>query len=299
MKYIHNKHIDKVKWDELVFSSTNPRIYMLSWYLDITCPGWYAFVWNDYEAGFPVFVKSIVFFKYVPPPLLSQQTGLFFRKGFDFRSALKEAFSSLTVKLMLRFNVNFHSQLTSSELGILDSNNLLVRKNYILDISRTYVDLASNYNDNRRRNLKKAVAQGWTCQSSENIDDAIEMYKTFQGFGQKGLANIYDILKGIFLECKKRDMAELYCCKSQEDEVLAFCFFARFENRIYYLFGSMNDAGKKNSAMSVIFDFVIKKYSGNNLILDFEGGNSPGIGNYFSSFGAIPEEYIAYKKNLI
>ena len=61
----------------------------------------------------------------------------------------------------------------------------------------------------------------------------------------------------------------------------------------------MNETGKKHSAMSLIFDFVINKYCNQDYILDFEGGNLQGIGTYFASFGAIPEEYYSFTRNYI
>ena len=109
MKYIHNKEIDRDKWDDLVANSSEPRIYMLSWYLDITCPNWKAIVWKDYKIVLPLFVRSFYFLPYVPPPLLSQQTGIIFYSGVSYQRELNEFFKSIILKLFVRFSISFHS----------------------------------------------------------------------------------------------------------------------------------------------------------------------------------------------
>jgi len=299
MKYLHNKELNRPKWDLLVKESTHPRIYMLSWYLDITSPGWKAVIWPNYVAGLPLFVKKFLFLEYVPVALLSQQTGIVFTQGFNYQNAINDFFNSLFFKFFLRFTVNFHSGILFSAQDLPKSSTVKLRKNFVLDLNLSEELLNRNFNENRKRNLKKANKLGWSCQPSSNIQAAIEMYKSNQAVAQNGLKNTFLILSDIYGECSRRNIAELYCCKNEQGVELAWCFFARFEKRIYYLFGAMNEEGKKHSAMSVIFQLLITKYSNQDLILDFEGGNIEGIGSYFESFGAKPETYYSFTKNLI
>ncbi|MBC7388851.1 MAG: hypothetical protein H7329_06560 [Opitutaceae bacterium] len=299
MKYSHHKDIDRSKWDLLVQESTNPQIYMLSWYLDITSPGWKAVIWPNYEAGFPLFVKKLFLFRYVPVALLSQQTGIIFNKGFNYQQALNQFFKSNFFKFFIRFTVNFHSGIVLSGLELQGSASFKLKKNYVLNLNSSEEELNRNFNENRKRNLKKAHKLGWSCMPSENITSAIEMYKSNQGAKQKDLKNVYQIIEKIFFECSNRNLAELYCCVNDKGDELAWGFFAKSEKKIYYLFGSMNEEGKKHSAISLIFEYVISKYSSQNLILDFEGGNIEGIGSYFESFGAKPETYYSLTRKLI
>ncbi len=299
MKFFHHEDIDKAKWDLLVHESTNPRIYMLSWYLDIASPGWKAVIWDHYQAGLPLYVKKFYLLNYVPVPLLSQQTGIIFKPGFIYQTAIKEFFKSGTFKTFFRFTVSFHSGIDLQEINLPKSSSFNPRKNYNLNLNSSYEDLFRNFNDNRKRNLKKATALGWTCIQSDKIEPAIEMYKINQGSRQKDLKHTFQLIENIYKECCNRKLSELYCCLSEKGDPLAWCFFARFEKRIYYLFGAMNEEGKKYSAMSLIFKTVIDKYANQDLILDFEGGNLDGIGSYFESYGATAETYYSFTRNLI
>ena len=75
--YIKNSNIDREKWDKCIVSSCNPRIYAISWYLDIVCKNWDGLVFGDYEVVFPVVFKKRFFLKKSYHPFFCQQLGLF------------------------------------------------------------------------------------------------------------------------------------------------------------------------------------------------------------------------------
>ena len=44
IKFLYNKEINKIHWDECVLNSINSKIYAFSWYLDIVSDEWNGLV---------------------------------------------------------------------------------------------------------------------------------------------------------------------------------------------------------------------------------------------------------------
>ena len=57
-KYIKNKNINRLKWDNCVSNSKNYRIYGLSWYLDVVCKNWDAIVSMNMRRYFQSYIKN-------------------------------------------------------------------------------------------------------------------------------------------------------------------------------------------------------------------------------------------------
>lgn len=303
MRHLRHHQIDKSKWDALVEASDSPLIYTASWYLDVAYPKWQALVWEEgekYVSAIPLPIKRLFFWEWVQVPYFVQQTGLIVRKEHDPFFFLRSFFEE---KLYRRF-MGVHLSFRSALLPIVESlhikeGNVVKKKNFLLPLSSPYSILSSHYNENRRRNLRKAKAKGWRCETSDEIVAALEMYRTFQMAKQKDLRSAaLDSILAIYHVAKQKGLSELYACKDAEGKTEAFVLFIVYGSRIYYFFGAMSEEGRMHSASSLAFDHVIQKYADQERILDFEGGNLESIGQYFASFGATFEEYplFTYKK---
>jgi hypothetical protein len=291
MKFVKHANIDKAKWDALVENSTCPSLYLLSWYLDATCY-WDAMVWGDYEAAMPFPTKRFLFFKKLYQPIFVQKSGLFYTKKLQAPILLKEFFNCGVPGQFHSFRMHFRPEILILKEILPKGYHIEKKKNYLLDLCQDYHTLYQQFNQNRKRNLKKARELGWETLEINNIDAAIKMYKQHQAKKQDRLSNaIFKNLKTIFEECQKRGMGKLFRCTNQNGSELSYGFFVEYHKRIYYLFGAMNDEGREHSASSLIFDDVIRSHAGGEFILDFEGGNMKGIGNYFASFNSAVEEY--------
>ena len=60
---------------------------------------------------------------------------------------------------------------------------------------------------------------------------------------------------------------------------------------------STADAGRKTGANHLLFDNIIREYSGKNLILDFEGSDIGGIKSFYKKFGAVNQPYFTWHFN--
>jgi hypothetical protein len=294
LKLLTHTEVDKGKWERLLLSSLVTSIYNTSWYLDASYPHWQALVWEKegrYVAAMILPIRRILFFKLVQQPYFVQQTGLIWEKGTLPSSFLNDFIELGFYKRFVFLRISFNSLLLN-ELIPFESKclHVQVRKNFVLDLGRSYQDIYQGFNDNRKRNLKKAISKGLACELTFSFDEALEVYKNVPGYArikETGFA----ALKRVYKRALELQLAELYVCKDEKGKPLAYTLFVRFEKRLYYLFGAMTEEGKSSSAISLAFDTVIKKYAGQEMVLDFEGGSVEGIGAYFASFGAVEEVY--------
>ena len=61
IKFLYNKEINRIQWDDCVLNSVNSKVYALSWYLDIVSDEWNGLVYGDYELVFPIVIKKKYF----------------------------------------------------------------------------------------------------------------------------------------------------------------------------------------------------------------------------------------------
>lgn len=298
MKFIKHQSIDKNKWNALVTVFGQDCLYLKTWYLDAACPNWNAIVWGDYEAIMPLPTKDWCIIKKVYQPYFVQQTGIIHKPHLQLNDLLNVFLESKLSNSYFSFRTQFSSK-SVIDKTILDRKKWKFqhKTNFVLDLQSDYKILSTNFNDNRKRNLKKGIAAGWHVEQSTDLNAAIKMYKENQAPKQKGLANeVYQVLRRIFDATVQNNTGELLVCKNSENETISHAFFIHTSSKTYYLFGTMNEEGRKHSAISLLFNEVIKRRAGKNLKLDFEGGNIESIGQFFASFGAQEEEYLSIWK---
>ena len=84
---IHNKDIDRPKWDTFTIDSSTGHIFNLSWYLDIVFPEWQALIISDdhdWIAVLPLYPRKKYGFTISLQPLLIRYSGVI-RKEPDFK----------------------------------------------------------------------------------------------------------------------------------------------------------------------------------------------------------------------
>lgn len=288
MKIVHlkNSEIDIEKWDNAVKESKNSLVYAYSFYLDITAPGWNALIYNDYSVIMPLPVKQKFGIKYIYQPYFTQQSGIFFRNSIS--EAEMQNFINSIPKSIKFIEANFNYKNLQIE------NYAKQKVNFVLNLNNTYECLCRQYSSNAIRNLKKSKKNNFKLLNNNNLDELIAFKKN--NSDTKLPSYIFDTLRSLFYFFHKRNQLKTYTILF-ENEIISYAVFLLVDNRAYYLSGASNDKGKSMYASFYIFDEFIKEYSGNNLILDFEGSEIPGIARFFKSLGASPVNYYFYKQN--
>ena len=60
--FLHNKEINREKWDDCIEHALNSKVYAFSWYLDVVADDWNCLVYGDYELVFPIVIKKKINF---------------------------------------------------------------------------------------------------------------------------------------------------------------------------------------------------------------------------------------------
>jgi lipid II:glycine glycyltransferase (peptidoglycan interpeptide bridge formation enzyme) len=285
IKYLSHVQIDKTKWDACIAQSFNTQLYAYSWYLDITSPGWEALVLDDYRAVFPLTIKR-KFIYYLYQPFFTQQLGLFCTQPQDLE-LYKDFIKAIPSKV--RYIDIFLNEATP-DIHLKDAW-IVSRKNYVLELNQPYLVLQKSFSDHTRRNIRKAEREQQLIRPCD-VTDIIIQYKLNKGEDTKQLqSQHYELLEQLLFEMERRNNLITLATCDQHNKILSSCAFVKANNRIYYVLGSVNAAGKEKRSMYLIFHHLITKFNEQNILLDFEGSEKPGIARFFKGFGAVKRSY--------
>jgi len=281
IQHLQHKHIDFRKWDDTILSSANHLGYAYSWYLDIVSPGWEALVTDDYEFIMPLPVKRKYKIPYLVQPVLTQQLGIF----------SKNEISDEVIQLFIK-NIPYYSY----ELNMNERNfNAEVTKlpNYVLKLNDPYENIQHKYSKNTVRNIEKAQ------KNNVRIVDKIEIEEFISLFSQvnpNAIAVIKSTYRAILTTGTKNKMITISGAYNTKDELIAgICHFFTGK-RIVCLLPVSNAEAKKNSAMFLLIDSLIRTFAETDRIVDFEGSQIEGIARFYRGFGAADQPYYLLKK---
>lgn len=291
IRFLQHKMIDKPRWDECVYHAVNGNLYASSWFLDIVSPGWCALVDGDYEKVFPLPVSSKAGINYIMQPLFTQQLGLF-HKSTPTEENAEEFMKSIPPDYKyIDFNLN-----TSNKIGV--SANVSDMTNLELDLNSKYQDLASGYQNNLKRNLKKANQNKLTISKQVSPEEIISLFRNNKGLEISHLNNNqYSIIQQIASVSTHKGIGEIWGAYDEFNQLVAAILWITSNKKVVFLFSALSETGKKLNAMPWLIDEFIKQNSGKPLVLDFEGSNQEGLARFYSSFGAQKNIYQRYVNN--
>ena len=285
VQFIKNNEIDKSKWDVCVNNSINGNIYAYSWYLDIVCVGWNALIEDDYISIFPLTGYKKFGVQSIYTPFFTQQLGLFSINAITeemliaFIEAIPKYYKSVEL------NLNLYNVLDNKQYKI--SNNL----NHTLDLNSSYDKNKTNYSDNLKRNLKKAIQACPIIVNDINPEDLITIFKQNKGKDINHLKEAdYYRLTLLINKCIEKGVAKVYGVTS-DNELCAGVVFIKTNNRIIFLFSATNNKAKEIYAMPYLIDKIIHDNSETNCTFDFEGSNDKNLARFYKSFGSKEEYY--------
>jgi hypothetical protein len=287
IQYIKRSKLDINRWNETIDDAQNSLIYAYSFYLDQMSKHWDALILGDYEYIMPLTWNKKWGIKYLYQPPFTQQLGIFSRLP-------------ISEEIMRAFLAVVENKFRFSEIFLNYDNNknlkLKPRNNYILLISDPYEELMSRYKKDMKKNLRHATTFTMQYSGSFGLDEAISIHRQtyqsrtphvsstdFQHFG-----NLCKDLKGDVLIRVARD---------RENNLLAIALLLSRKKRIYLIQSTTLPVGRANEANYFLLDQVIREFSGQNLILDFEGSDIEGIAHFYMNFGSINQPYYFFKHN--
>ena len=294
IRYLQHDEIDFGKWDRCIANSINGIVYANSWYLDRVCDRWDALVYGDYLYVMPLVWRRKFRISYVYQPFFTQQLGVFSAFQVD-----PEMMSSFLYTIPKNFRL-VEMNLNSGNFPVTGNGWIKENTTYHLLLDHPVETLREQYSENTLRNLKKAGQQKLFAAPVHNVDEFIAFTKN--NLQEKSLyikPFHYQNLKRLISHALYHHQGELAGVFNSENQLVAAVFFVWSNRKVIYLAASSSGEGYDKKAMFLLIDHFIERHAGNELILDFEGSNIPGVARFYEGFGAHPVSYFSVRRNTL
>ena len=273
--------IDASRWDHCVRNSSNAMIYAESDYLNLMADNWHGIVVNDYECVMPVPWRKKLGIRYCYQVPFIQQLGWY---------SLKEPQDPLALQLQL-FNCCRYGDYAFNFRNRITGNGVKEYSNYILDLDRSYAEIAGNYKKDFTVNLKKSEKEALVF-TEDSVENAIAVFQEFYAsrmphVRETDYRNFTSLCR--LLQEGNRAFARKVC--NAKNEILATVLLLRDNRRIYNLMNSTSAAGRKAEANFFLMDCLFREYAGNSLLLDFEGSDLEGVRAFYEKCGAVNQAF--------
>ena len=288
IRYLPHNQIDTQRWDDCIAQSPDGMVYAWSWYLDVVHPGWEALVEDDYEAVMPLTGGKKFGVNYLFQPFFTQKFGVFGKKEVseakieEFLEAIPEKFKFAEINCAnLCADLSVTKDSMGSKVGAISNH-----RNIELSLSPDYSVLASNYHSNTKRNLAKALKENLQIVESAEPSVIIDLFRKNRGMGIKHWGDKeYDRLLNLVEAAKNHSKCLVLGVQNTDNQIVAGAFFMISHKKIVFLFSGSDESNKDNHGLTFLLDFVIKKYSKTDNILDFEGSDNDGLARFYKGFG--------------
>jgi hypothetical protein len=277
---LHNE-IDKNKWDKCIESSKNGMVYACSWYLDVVCPNWEALVIGDYETVMPLPVRTKFGVKYLIRPYFTQQLGIFSTNYINthylniFYNYVEKNFCYCS------FHLNYANRQelnNTSDMGL----------TFTLNLNKTYSELNSNYNNNTKRNIKKALKNDIDIFQSLDPEFLFDLYRKHGKYNDG--SRFRNVFKNLIKELINRRIALISYAKVSGN-IESAVLWVTYKNRVIYLVACNSEIAYQMNLNFLLIDLFVKSNAEKDIIIDFEGSKILGLARFYESFGGKPEYF--------
>lgn len=291
LRYIQQKDIDKVKWDNCINNAPNGLIYAYAWYLDTMAEHWDALVYGDYDTVMPVTWNKKYGVYYLFQPFFCASLGIFSKTNPD-EKLVEQFLSNIPAKYKY-----IDIYLNHQNLFMISGYPLTERSNYILSLNETYKEISDKYRSNLKRNIKKAEATGLIIKTDIDLKQIMNLAKdTMQRVSPISDEEIKRF-EDLFKIAKSKNLTSTYGIYSKNNELLASAVFFFSHNRWYYILVGNHPNGKTLGASHYLIDRFIADHASSSTLLDFEGSDIRNLAFFYSSYGATEEKFPALRMN--
>ena len=272
MQLIERRHINTLKWDELVRNSEGD-VFSFSWYLDSIAREWCVITDDDYTCGIAIPYTHKFGVKLAYIPVFSRYTD-WFGPTDNQEIAVKIIDNSFAgYDLRLRSYFMLQNEVTIVHQNILSGRVVL--------------------GGQAKRMLNKAAKKDYIVRESLDFSFALaiiakELTGKFKGIDHDSIRRLKELCHSASIEKKLRifsikDVGAIICIQS--------------ENKLLYLKGATTKEGKKNGAMYKLMKTAIDSSIDQMQIFDFGGSNLDGVRKFNRNLGGEDEFYFGYSMN--
>lgn len=274
-----NKDIDKQKWDRCIENAPNGLLYAYSYYLDVMSENWDALVMNDYKAVMPLTWNKKFGIAYLRQPAFTQQLGIF--GNCIFENNVTETFVNKALDLFpfAEINLNYCNEYKKATA---------IKSNFILSLNQSFIEIEKGFRKDFVKNIKN---NNLVFSGSDDVEKAIGLFKKNYSERIETSEKDYENLFHIYNLLKTKKQILVREVSSKDGTLLATSIFLKDSKRVYYVMSATLKEGRDRQANYFLLYHVIKEFSDQNLIFDFEGSEIPSIKLFFKKFGAVEQPY--------
>jgi hypothetical protein len=288
IKYITREQIDTGKWNTCIAKAANGLVYAMSFYLDIMAENWSALIAGDYDAIMPLTWNRKYGFTYLYQPAFTAQLGLFVLDNSN--QDLIEKFIG-EAKRLFKF-CEIHLNEKNKAAGCYQ------RANYLLSLDKSYLEIRNNYKKRLLENLKEAGSNQVSYSPSDDFSHTIYLFEHEYG---KRFPHVrtkhYQRFGLLCQEMKNRNMLFVRQVRDPSGKLLSSSIFFKDHRRIYNIMSVTLKPGREKRSHFYLIDQLIREFSPQNLVLDFEGSEQTGIAGFYKKFGSFLCPYPFLKFN--
>ncbi|MDR6809161.1 hypothetical protein J2Y45_006375 [Dyadobacter sp. BE34] len=299
---LSREQIDAQSWDNHIHNSRQGVIYALSWYLDIICEQWEAFVWPsaaDFSITMPLPVKWKWGKRVLYQPLFCQYLGMF--SAQELNAGQLDAFLEA---LKARFSYISHYAFNPENFSVIgrpgpNGFKMEVFQTHWLHLNQSYTELYARYTKDRKVNLKRGSQISWEIVESEDFEPLMALFEKnhARGIG-KIKADAYGMLTRLGTECIGRAYGRLMYAQ-EGAQMRAGVLLTRYRGRTIYLFNAADRAGRRGNARALMLDAYFRENAGTAMIFDFESPPKAPVADYYAGFGAVATPFYVIKRNAL
>lgn len=288
IRLVRRDSLDVGLWDQCIDQSANRVIYAFSFYLDQMASHWDGLVFNDYQAVMPLTWNRKWGVSYLYQPPFTQRLGVFSRM-------------LLTPDLLQQFISRTGQEFSFAEIFLHEGNplaNAERRNNFCLFLQAGYEKIRSGYSKSLTRNLQQALENDLVYKECSDYQEAIDVFSSQYGERLPHLLRgDFESFSNVCQEAQRRNMLRVRKVVSATGRLLSIAVFFHDGKRIYNILPTTLPEGRWFNANHLLLDRVIHEYSGQELVLDFEGSDIPGIRSFYEKFGAVNQPYYFLRYN--
>ncbi len=292
-RYLKYPEINKSKWDDCISQSVNGLIYAKTFYLDAMAEKWDGIVLNDYEAVMPLTWKKKWAIPYLYQPAFFQQGGIFSRNSIP--QNLVNDFLSLAFRhfTFAELTLNF-----LNDPGKIEEGEVTMRNNFVLPLQKPYEEIYAGYDSIAIKNLKRAKNAGLQFEAATGYLPALALYEKLYAprlpyFSSEDFARFRTVCEKLAAENK----LVIRNVTGGNNELLAAVVLLKDGNRLYNIISCITAAGKLAQANYYLYDQLIQEFCATAYVLDFEGSDVKGIGEFYRRFSPQNQPYPFVKMN--
>jgi hypothetical protein len=287
IQYLRHAQINKQSWDRAISMAAGSLVYATSVMLDCMSPGWDALVLGNYEAVMPLTWRKKLGIRYLCQPAFCQQLGIFSPQSLP--AAVHEQFLSKLATLfkLVEIYLNHTNSTVQSQ----------PRTNYVLNLQPGLASLEHGFGNDLQKNLKRASKFNMLYSSSQDVAEAISLYRQHYGARLGYRPADWDAFLCLCTTFIQSGKAIVRKASLPTGELLAICLLLRDEQKLYNIASTTLPNGRTLEANHFLFHQIISEFAGTPLILDFEGSDLPGVARFYKKFGAQNQPYFFFKSN--